>query len=60
MSPVVLGTVLACSALLLYNVGLALHALDAREPPIEEGVRPALLREDPVHRREAVAGFGRW
>jgi drug/metabolite transporter (DMT)-like permease len=43
MSSVVLGIASACGASSLYNVGLALQALDAREAPAEEGLRPTLL-----------------
>ena len=54
---VILGAVLACSASLLYNVGLALQALDAREAPAEESLRPALLLRL-VRRPRWLAGTG--
>lgn len=53
----ILGAVLACSASLLYNVGLALQALDAREAPGEESLRPALLVRL-VRRPRWLAGTG--
>jgi drug/metabolite transporter (DMT)-like permease len=43
MSSVLLGAVAACGASSLYNVGLALQALDAREAPHGEALRATLL-----------------
>jgi drug/metabolite transporter (DMT)-like permease len=43
MSSVVLGAGAACAASSLYNLGLALQALDAREAPADDALRPALL-----------------
>jgi hypothetical protein len=54
---VILGAVLACSASLLYNVGLAVQALDAREAPADESLRPALLLRL-VRRPRRLAGTG--
>jgi hypothetical protein len=51
---VILGAVLACSASLLYNVG---QALDAREAPAAESLRPALLLRL-VRRPRWLAGTG--
>ena len=53
----IVGAVLACSASLLYNVGLALQALDARDAPAEERLRPALRRRL-VRRPRWLAGSG--
>ena len=53
----IVGAVLACTASLLYNVGLALQALDARDAPAEERLRPALLRRL-VRRPRWLAGTG--
>jgi drug/metabolite transporter (DMT)-like permease len=43
MSSVVLGAGAACASSSLYNLGLALQALDAREAPADDALRPALL-----------------
>ena len=43
MSSVALGAGAACAASSLYNLGLALQALDAREAPATDTLRPALL-----------------
>jgi drug/metabolite transporter (DMT)-like permease len=43
MSPLLLGIAAACGASALYNLGLALQALDARDAPADEGLRPSLL-----------------
>lgn len=43
MSSVVLGAIAACAASSLYNLGLALQALDAREAPAGDALRPSLL-----------------
>src|SRR4051794_16647304 len=42
-SSLLLGIAAACTASSLYNLGLALQALDAREAPDDEGLRPTLL-----------------
>jgi drug/metabolite transporter (DMT)-like permease len=57
MSSVLLGIVAACGASALYNVGLALQALDAREAPAAEGLRPTLLVRL-VRRRRWLLGTG--
>src|SRR5665647_598717 len=43
MTTILLGAVAAVVASTLYNVGLAVQALDARELPTDHGMRPALL-----------------
>jgi drug/metabolite transporter (DMT)-like permease len=57
MSSVVLGIAAACGASSLYNVGLALQALDAREAPADHGMRPTLLLRL-VRRRRWLLGTG--
>jgi len=57
MSSVPLGILAACGASALYNVGLALQALDARDAPADEGLRPTLLARL-VRRRRWVLGTG--
>jgi drug/metabolite transporter (DMT)-like permease len=57
MSSVILGIGAACGASSLYNVGLALQALDAREAPAAEGLRPTLLARL-VRRRRWLLGTG--
>src|SRR3954463_9585384 len=57
MSSVALGILAACGASALYNVGLALQALDARDAPAGEGLRPTLLVRL-VRRRRWVLGTG--
>jgi len=43
MSSLLLGIAAACAASSLYDIGLALQALDARDAPADEGLRPSLL-----------------
>jgi drug/metabolite transporter (DMT)-like permease len=43
MSSILLGILAACGASALYDVGLALQALDAREAPAGEELRPTLI-----------------
>jgi uncharacterized membrane protein len=57
MSSVLIGIVGACCASSLYNLGLALQALDAREAPADEGLRPTLLARL-VRRRRWLLGTG--
>src|SRR3954471_15682365 len=57
MSSLLLGIVAACTASSLYNVGLAVQALDAREAPDDEGLRPTLLVRL-VRRRRWLLGTG--
>jgi drug/metabolite transporter (DMT)-like permease len=57
MSSIVLGIGAACGASSLYNVGLALQALDVRETPAGEGLRPTLLVRL-VRRRRWLLGTG--
>jgi uncharacterized membrane protein len=56
-SSILLGIAAACGASSLYNIGLALQALDAREAPADEGLRPTLLVRL-VRRRRWLAGTG--
>src|SRR5580765_6248828 len=55
MTSALLGTGAACAASSLYNAGLALQALDAREAPGEEGLRLSLLGRL-VRRRRWLVG----
>jgi drug/metabolite transporter (DMT)-like permease len=55
MSSIVLGAGAACGASSLYNLGLALQALDAREAPADEALRPTLLLRL-ARRRRWLAG----
>jgi drug/metabolite transporter (DMT)-like permease len=55
MSSIALGAGAACAASSLYNLGLALQAVDAREAPAAEGLRPTLLLRL-VRRRRWLAG----
>jgi hypothetical protein len=57
MSSVLLGILAACGASSLYNVGLALQALDAREAPAGEGLRPTLIVRL-LRRRRWLLGTG--
>jgi drug/metabolite transporter (DMT)-like permease len=57
MSSLLLGILAACAASSLYNLGLALQALDAREAPADEGLRATLLVRL-VRRRRWLAGTG--
>jgi drug/metabolite transporter (DMT)-like permease len=57
MSPALLGGASACGASALYNLGLALQALDARAAPAEHGLRLSLLR-GLVRRPRWLAGTG--
>jgi drug/metabolite transporter (DMT)-like permease len=43
MSSVVIGAAAACAASCLYNLGVALQALEARVAPAERGLRPSLV-----------------
>jgi drug/metabolite transporter (DMT)-like permease len=51
MSSVIAGACAACGASSLYNVGVALQALEARAIPHVEGLRPSLLRSLARRRR---------
>jgi drug/metabolite transporter (DMT)-like permease len=55
MSSVVLGAIAACAASSMYNLGLALQALDAREAPAGDALRAALLLRL-ARRRRWLAG----
>jgi drug/metabolite transporter (DMT)-like permease len=55
MSSVVVGALAACAASSLYNLGLALQALDAREAPAAEALQPSLLLRL-ARRRRWLAG----
>jgi uncharacterized membrane protein len=57
MSSLLLGIAAACTASSLYNLGLALQALDARDAPEDEGLRPTLLVRL-VRRRRWLLGTG--
>jgi drug/metabolite transporter (DMT)-like permease len=56
MSSVVLGAGAACAASSMYNLGLALQAVDARDAPADEGLRPRLLLRL-AQRRRWLAGL---
>jgi drug/metabolite transporter (DMT)-like permease len=56
MSSVVLGAGAACAASSLYNLGLALQSVDAREAPADDGLKPRLLLRL-ARRRRWVAGL---
>jgi drug/metabolite transporter (DMT)-like permease len=43
MSPVVLGALAACAASSMYNLGVALQAIEAREVPPDRSLRPTLV-----------------
>src|SRR5205807_10411826 len=51
-----LGLAAALAASVLFNVGVALQALDAREAPKDEGLRLSLLKRL-VRRRRWLLGF---
>src|SRR5262245_12327437 len=57
MSPVALGAVAACAASCLYNLGVALQAMEARRMPAEQALQPSLLG-DLARRPRWLAGTG--
>jgi drug/metabolite transporter (DMT)-like permease len=57
MSSLLLGIAAACAASSLYDIGLALQALDAREAPASEGLRATLLARL-IRRRRWLVGTG--
>jgi hypothetical protein len=57
MSSVALGAVAACAASCLYNLGVALQAMEARRMPAEQALQPSLLG-DLARRPRWLAGTG--
>ena len=55
MASIVLGVVAACTASVMYNLGVALQALEARVMPAAQGLRPSLIG-DLAHRPRWLAG----
>jgi drug/metabolite transporter (DMT)-like permease len=55
MPEVALGLAAACGASVLYDLGIALQALDARRVPVEHALRPSLLARLARRRRWLIA-----